>query len=104
MVGTPYLPLGEGAPVRTLGRMRVGEHDHTALPYRWCFKTLISLRFAQPAVPTLFVPAGHFPLIGGIDPQGKPFCGNVHKKFTNIFDRADGKSARVFLELENTGN
>ena len=25
----------------------------------------------SPPVPTLFVPSGHFPLIGGIGPQGK---------------------------------
>ena len=62
-------PSGEGGPK---GRMRVGKHHRYCHADIRCIQSLISLRFAQPTVPSPFVLSGHFPLTGGIGPQGKP--------------------------------
>ena len=69
------LPLGEGAD------RREADVGWGALSYCKacgdCSLSLIRPRFAGPPIPTLFVPSGHFPLIGGIGPQGKAL-GAVH--------------------------
>ncbi len=74
LLRAPWLPLGEavcGASLRRL--MRVGEQLHFAEHAKLCVSaprpSSGSLR--SPPVPTLFVPSGHFPLIGGIGPEGK---------------------------------
>ena len=51
--------------------MRDSKHRISAQQYRSCSPTLI--RPFGPPVPTPFVPSGHFPLTGGIGPQGKAF-------------------------------
>ena len=72
----PCLPLGEGAD------RREADEGRGALSYCKangdCSLSLIRPRFAGPPVPTLFVPSGHFPLIGGIGPQGKALGAVLH--------------------------
>ena len=74
------LPSGEGGLAKR-GRMRVGEQYQAALPYRWCFKTLIRL-----------------PLVGTF-PGGEGFGACVPARCcTQTSDTNYARPARIFAE------
>ena len=74
------LPSGEGGLAKR-GRMRVGEQYQAALPYRWCFKTLIRL-----------------PLVGTF-PGGEGFGACVPARCcSQTSDTNYARPARIFAE------